>query len=107
MGLLVALVVWALALMTGYLLQPFHNYWFPPAWSQAAQLYDRQFLLTLVITGVAFILAQGMLGLFVFQYRDRGTGRARYIHGHVAVEIGGIILTGVVFISLAIAGQKV
>src|SRR5881409_851749 len=107
MGLLVALVVWALALMTTFLVYN-HNYWFPPAWSQAAHLYDHQFMITLTITGIAFLLAQALLGWFILRYADRGGARrARYIHGHNLVEIGGIVLTGTVFMSLAVAGQRV
>ena len=106
MAFLLALVVWGLALLTvGFLYNPSH--WFPPGWSQAAALYDRQFFLTLVITGVAFVAAQFLLGWFIFRYRDRGTGRATYLHGHSAIEMGGIVVTGVAFVGLAIAGQRV
>jgi len=106
MALLLAVVVWGLALLTvGFLHSPAQ--WFPPGWSAAAAMYDKQFALTLAITGVAFIAAQLLLGWFIWKYRDRGTGRARYVHGHPAIEFGGIAVTAIAFVGLAIAGQRV
>lgn len=106
MALLLALVIWALAVMTGYLL--FNDtYWGPETISKAAEQVDAEILLTLIITGVAFFLAQFLLGLFIFQYRDRGQAKARYIHGNNLVEYGGMLVTATVFVFLAISGQKV
>jgi cytochrome c oxidase subunit 2 len=106
MALLLALIIWALALMTGYLLFN-DSYWGPETISQAAKSVDSEILLTLAITGVAFFLAQFLLGLFIFKYRDRGQAKARYVHGNSLVEYGGMLVTGVVFVFLAIMGQKV
>ena len=106
MGLLLALIIWALAAMTGYLLFN-DSYWGPATISKAAEQVDGQLLLTLTITGIAFVLAQFLLGLFIFRYRDRGQARARYIHGNSVVEYGGMLVTATVFVFLAITGQKV
>jgi cytochrome c oxidase subunit 2 len=69
-------------------------------------MIDHQFGLTMAATGVAFILAQGLLGLFVLQYRERGRA-VRYVHGNTGIEAAGAIVIGIVFIILAIMGQKV
>jgi len=106
MGMLLAAVIWALALMTGYFLYN-RNYWMPEAISEAAHRIDGGIVLTLAITGVAFFAAQILLGIFIFRYRERGEGRARYVHGNNLIEIGGMVVTTVVFVSLAIAGQRV
>lgn len=106
MALLLALIVWALALMTGYLM--FNDtYWGPETISKAAEQIDSAILLTLAITGVAFFSAQFLLGWFIFRYRDRGQAKARYILGNRFVEYAGMLVTGTVFVYLAIVGQKV
>ncbi len=105
MALLLALIIWALALMTGYLL--FNDtYWGPEAISKAAEQIDSAILLTLAITGIAFFSAQFLLGWFIFRYRDRGQA-ARYVLGNRFVEYAGMLVTGAVFVYLAIVGQKV
>jgi cytochrome c oxidase subunit 2 len=106
MGLLLALIIWGLALMTGYMLFN-DNHWGPETISHAAGRVDAEILLTLAVTGVAFFLAQFLLGLFIILYRDRGQAKARYIHGNNLVEYGGMLVTAIVFVSLAIAGQSV
>ena len=106
MGLLLAIVIWGVMLMSVYYVY-LGMLWIIPSISDAGTWIDSQFNLTLAITGVAFILSQFVLGYFIFKYRDRGHGKASYIHGHTGVEIGGVILTGVVFIALAVVGQKV
>ncbi len=105
MALLLTLIIWALALMTGYLL--FNDtYSGPETISKAAEQIDAQILLTLAITGVAFFACQFLLGWFIFKYRDRGQ-KARYVLGNKFVEYGGMLVTGTIFVFLAIGGQKV
>jgi cytochrome c oxidase subunit 2 len=106
MGLLLAVIVWALALFTGYFL--FNDrYWMPEGISPIAHRIDGQLVLTLAITAVAFFAAQFLLGWFIFRYRDRGQAKAVYVHGNNTIEIGGLVVTAVVFVSLAISGQRI
>ena len=105
MALILALVVWGLALVTGYLLFN-DNYWMPPAISEMADEIDSGIMVTMAITGVAFFAAQFLLGLFIFMYRDRGQEKARYVRGNNLIEFGGMLVTGVVFVALAIVGQR-
>jgi cytochrome c oxidase subunit 2 len=81
--------------------------WWPEQISEYGSALDRQFMRTLIVVGIAFILAQGALGYYVLHYRDKGTGQVTYTHGNAKVEMGFILLTGVVFITLAAMGQKV
>ena len=105
MALLLAVIIWALALMTGYYC--FHDdYWMPEAISEIAPLIDSLIVTTMIVTGIAFFAAQGLLGWFIFRYRARGDERATYVHGNNLIEIGGMLLTGIVFVWLAIAAQS-
>jgi cytochrome c oxidase subunit 2 len=106
MALLLMLIVWGLALYTGYYLFN-DSYWMPTAISDAARQIDSQLLLTLAVTGVAFFAAQFLLGWFIFRYRDRGQAKALYQHGDNRIEIGGMLIVTVVFVSVAFTGQKV
>lgn len=83
-----------------------HYWWFPPLISTYTD-YDKQFMLTLVVVGVVFILAQLALGYFVWRFRDRGTRQAQYIEGNNTMEVLWTSLTFVIFIGLGILGQKV
>ncbi len=78
----------------------------PEAISQAGRDIDSQFYLTLAITGVVFVIAQGLLGWFIWQYREGREGTVTYIHGNNKIEVGGGVVIGVVFVALALLGQK-
>src|SRR5437867_5753824 len=106
MGLLVAVVIWGLALISVVILKNGHS-GMPVAISDTARGIDSQFFLTLVITGIVFVLAQGLLGWFIYKYRGREGRRATYIHGNNTVEVSGAVIVGIVFVTLAIMGQKV
>ena len=79
----------------------------PEGISEAAPKIDAQLMLTMIVTGVAFFAAQGLLGFVIWKYRARGEERADYIHGNNLVEVGGMVITAVAFIALGITGQKV
>lgn len=106
MAFVLALIVWLLTAVTVWLLADAKSS-MPAAISEAARGVDAQFFLTLVITGVAFVSVQGLLGLFILKYRERAGARARYIRGSNLVEVGGLVVVAVVFISLAVLGQRV
>ncbi len=108
MGLLLALLVWGLMVLSVYFVYQgvVAMLALAPITTAGVEI-DAQFQLTLIITGVAFILAQLALGWFIYRYRDRGQGQARYIHGNNLVEVGGAVITAVAFVGLAVLGQKV
>jgi cytochrome c oxidase subunit 2 len=106
MGFVLAVIVWLVTAVSVWVLGRAWNS-MPESISQMAREIDAQFFLTLVITGIVFVLAQGILGLFVLRYRDRPGSRARYVHGHTLVEAGGAVVIGIVFVGLAISAQGV
>lgn len=68
---------------------------------------DSQFKLTWAVVGVGFFLAQAALGVAVWRFRARGDQRASYTKGNARVEVVLTVITAIVFIALAITGQRV
>jgi cytochrome c oxidase subunit 2 len=54
------------------------RWWMPQLASVHGVDIDRVFLLTLTISGILFVLLQGILAYFAFRYGDRGSSRARH-----------------------------
>ena len=107
MGRALAVFLWV---MTGLSVWMFLNgeWWFPPSISEHGPAYDRQFILTIVVVGLAFAAAQIALGYAVWRYADTGQGvRAVYSHGNNRMEIVWTAVTAVIFITLALLGQRV
>jgi cytochrome c oxidase subunit 2 len=55
-----------------------------------------------MVMGIVFVAAQLILGLFIWQYRDRGssTPQVHYTHGNNKLEITWTLLTLVLFVGL-------
>jgi len=107
MGRLLAIAIW---IITGASLWMFlsHRWWFPEAISEHGGRVDSQFGITIVVCGIAFAAAQIGLGWVVWKYRASGDkDRATYSHGNNRLEVIWTIVTAVVFISLAVMGQRV
>ena len=65
-------------------------------------------MITIIVVGVAFTAAQVGLGWVVFKFRDTASAqRATYSHGNNRLEVVWTILTAIIFISLAVMGQRV
>ncbi|MBZ5552655.1 MAG: cytochrome c oxidase subunit II [Acidobacteriia bacterium] len=105
MGLAIALVLVLLCVVSVIMFSG-HYWWFPPLISTYTG-YDKQFMLTLIIVAVVFILAQLALGYFVWKYRDRAGRKARYVEGNNTMEVLWTSITFVIFIGLGILGQRV
>lgn len=108
MGRALAVLLWLLTLGT-VLLFTSSGLWFPKAISEHGPAYDRQFMLTIIVVGVAFAAAQIGLGIALWRYRStpKTTERAVYSHGNNRLEIVWTIITALVFISLGVLGQSV
>ena len=107
MGRVLAVIIWLLTLGSVILFTT-KKWWFPTAISSHAAALDRQFMLTIIVVGIAFTAAQIGLGYMVWKYRDRGQkDRALYSHGSNRLEVVWTIVTAVVFIGLGIMGQSV
>ncbi len=107
MGRVLAVIIWILTLGSVSLFFV-KKWWFPEAITSHAAALDRQFLLTIIVVGIAFTAAQVGLGYVVWKYRDHpGDERAVYTHGSNRLEIVWTIVTAVIFIGLAVMGQSV
>src|SRR5215470_793233 len=109
MGRVLAVIIWIITLLS-VLLFVSGKWWFPAPISEHAPALDRQFLITIVVVGIAFTAAQIGLGWMVWKYRDTGSAtadRAFYTHGSNRLEVVWTVITAIVFISLGVMGQSV
>lgn len=107
MGRVLAVIIWIITLGSVSLFFV-KKWWFPEAISAHAAALDRQFMLTIIVVGIAFTAAQVGLGYVVWKFRDRGPNdRAVYTHGSNRLEVVWTLVTAVIFISLAVMGQSV
>lgn len=80
-------------------------WWFPAAITAFGVEIDAQFMRTLWITGIVFIVAQLGLAWVIFRYRDRGE-RAQHFEGNTAMEVVWTLATVVLFVGLGIYGES-
>ena len=108
MGRVLAVIIWIITLLS-VLLFVSGKWWFPAAISEHAPALDRQFLITIIVVGIAFTAAQVGLGWMVWKYRDTGNAasRAVYSHGSNRLEVIWTVITAVIFITLGLMGQSV
>ena len=107
MGRALAVFIWVMTILSVWMFLD-GRWWFPKAITEHGPAYDRQFLLTIIVVGIAFAAAQIALGYAVWRFRDRGDGtRAVYSHGNNRMEILWTAITAVIFISVAVLGQRV
>ncbi|MCA1602943.1 MAG: cytochrome c oxidase subunit II [Acidobacteria bacterium] len=107
MGRALAVIIWVLTLLSVSLFF-INKWWFPTAISSHAAALDRQFLITIIVVGIAFTAAQVGLGYMVWKYReDADRSRATYTHGSSKLEVIWTVVTAIIFIGLAVMGQSV
>src|SRR3972149_3981169 len=107
MALMIALVVTLITVVSAALFWA-HIWWFPPDIWVHGHAIDQQFHLTLVVTGIIFILAQLGLAYSVWRYRGRDDGRkAIYSHGNNKLEATWTIAAAVIFIGLNLMGYRI
>ena len=107
MGLALLALIWLITFVSTYFFVA-KTWWFPVGASASAAWIDHQFAVTFILMGIVFVAAQGALGLFVWQYRDRGaTQPVHYSHGNAKLEIIWTVLTAVLFIGLNLMGSRV
>jgi len=99
--LLLILIVVSLWL---FIAKPF---WFPDLASIHGADIDSVFMSVLIVTGVAFVVVQGMLGYFVVRYGSKGNERAAYWHDNPKVEAILLIVTAVILTILVFQGATV
>jgi cytochrome c oxidase subunit 2 len=107
MALLIAAIVTLITLVTVGLFWA-HAGWLPVDISAHGPAMDHQIILTLIIAGIIFVLAQLGLALFVWKYRERRDGRkAAYSTGNSRLEMLWTTAAAVVFIGLNLLGYRV
>ena len=106
MALLLALFLVALAVVTVWISMS-GRYWLPELISEHGAAMDQQLIITLIVAGVAFFLAQILLAYFIWKFRAKGNKRAIYWHESSKLEATWTIATAVIFIGLAIMGNRV
>ena len=82
-------------------------YWFPKLASIHGVEIDSVFNIVLVVTGIAFVVVQGMLGFFVARYGEQGSDRAAYWHDNPKAEAFLLIGTAVILTVMVFKGQVV
>lgn len=108
MGRALAVVIWLLTLASVVLF--FSGWWFPTAITEHGPRIDQQFLITITVVGIAFVAAQIGLGWMIWRYGANSQNkdeRALYTHGNNRLEVLWTVITAVVFIGLAVMGQRV
>ncbi len=80
-------------------------WWFPESVAAHGEAVDRQFVITLAVTGVIFIVAQLSLGYLIVKYRDRPGAKARYSHGNDRLEVVWTVATTILFYVMVLPGQ--
>jgi len=101
MGLVLLVVIWLITFVSAFFFIA-KTWWLPVGASAAAAGIDHHFATTYLLMGAVFVAAQVVLGLFAWQYRDRGASSlpAAYTHGNNKLEITWTLLTAVLFIGL-------
>jgi cytochrome c oxidase subunit II len=85
-----------------------HVWWMPELISSHGAAVDHELVLTLIIAGVAFFLAQVALGYFIWRFRGKDDGKpASNWHENRKLEIFWTVVTAIVFVGLAIRGNGV
>ncbi len=108
MGLALLAVIWLITFVSTYFFI-WYPWWLPAGVSAATPAIYHQFTNTYVLMGIVFVLAQCGLGLFVWQYRDRGSASppVSYSHGNTKMEIVWTTLTAILFVGLNLMGSQI
>lgn len=82
-------------------------YWWTPLASQQGADIDFIFTSVLWVTGIAFVVIQGLLGYFIARYGAKGSERASYWHDNSKAEAILLIGTAAILTVLVFMGQRV
>src|SRR6266513_1499966 len=107
MAIALAVLIWIMTIViTGLFMVSGRYWWFPELISQYGEI-DKQFVRTLIVTGVAFIASHIALGYIIYRYRGNQKGEAIYSHGNTRLEVTWTILIAATFIVTAFVAQRV
>ncbi len=83
------------------------HWWLLPVASAHGVDVDRLIYITLVVTGIVFVLVHLLLAAFVWLYAARGTGRAAYWHDNSTLELTYTLIPAAVLATLIMMGGVV
>ncbi len=106
MGLWLAIIVWGItvALTVPFITQ---TWWMPEAITALGREIDGAFSVTLLFTGVIFLLAQAALGYTVWRYSRKSDEPASATHGNNRMEVLWTLAAFLIFVGLAVFGFSV
>ena len=79
-------------------------FWMPDAISTYGEGVDGLFVLIFWITGIAFVVVEGLMLWFLFRYRNReGREKAHYTHGNNKLEVTWTVVTVLILVFIGIA----
>jgi len=80
-------------------------WWFPVSITTLGNEIDHQFALTLLITGIVFVLSQVGLAWVIWQYRERGRA-VKFSRGNNTMEVIWTLATFVMFVGLGVMAKN-
>lgn len=81
------------------------SWWLPPAASTFAGPIDTLFLAILIITGIALVVVEVGLVVFLVKYRGRPGRKAHYTHGSTRAEIIWTAIPAVTMVALGLVSN--
>jgi len=82
------------------------SWWLPPNVSTYGGDVDRLFYLIFYITGIAWVLVQAVMLIFLWQYRHKEGRRAEYSHGNTTLEIIWTIVPALILVILGFISRS-
>ncbi len=104
--MILAATIWLIAVVTAVAFAG-RYWWFPPSAAAHGEILDGQFNVTLIVTGVVFVVAQLALGYLVLRYKARPGAKATHTHGDNRLEVIWTIATAVLFFLMVFPGQGI
>ncbi len=102
--MVLALTIWLITVVTAVAFIG-RYWWFPESAATHGGAVDGQFVITLAVTGVIFVLAQVALGYIIYRYRARPGGKAEHSHGNNTMEVVWTSATAILFFIMVLPGQ--
>lgn len=82
------------------------RWWLPPLASVHGAAIDRLFTVTLLITGVVFVLVHGLLAYSVWRFRGDPSRRAAHIREHRTLELTWTVVPAIILTALIVSGGQ-
>lgn len=83
------------------------NWLFSPSVATYGASIDNLYYIILVITGIVFLLTQGLLVYFIIRYRKKEGRKAEYIHGSTKAEIVWTAIPFFIVVAIALMSKSV